>query len=127
MPSRVSRRDDQRATFLNTRIMAGLFCGVAELYPCNRPGRVAAVQQQDRRRMLQAEPAERRLIRVLCNPSRYRQTIEPGELGLNERRRSGIGVMHEPAGGVHMLADVLEPQAIDVALEPVERPPAHNF
>ena len=67
--------------------------------------------------MFKAGADERRRIRMKGDDSSNRQAVELGELGLDQRCLRGIRMMHEPTGGVHVLADVVKPETGGVALE----------
>ena len=59
--------------------------------------------------MLEAQAGERCRIGMTGNDTRNRQTVERGKLGLEQRCQRGVCIMHEPTGGVHVLADMVEP------------------
>ena len=77
--------------------------------------------------MLKAGAGERRRIGMPDNGPRNRQAVEHGELGLDQRCQLGVGMMHEPAGGVHVLADMVKPKTGRVALKPIKHAMAQNL
>src|ERR1700730_10153457 len=128
MPRRVIRDDHKRVALLDAGVaIGGVRRWVPQLDAPDRPGRVAAVEHQDRRRMLEAGAGERRLVGIPGNDPGNRQTVEPRELGLYQRCQLGVRLMQETAGGVHVLANMVEPKTGGVAVEPTEDAMVHDL
>src|SRR6516225_1238332 len=77
--------------------------------------------------MLEAGAGERRRIWMAGNDAPNRRAVERSELGLDQRRQRGIGVMHETTRSVHVLTGMMEPKPSRVALETIKRAAADDF
>src|SRR5580704_2478104 len=124
----VIRNNHQCVALLDTGVAAEAVCGrVPQLDTRHWPGCIAAVEQHDRRRVLEAGAGERCRIGMPGHNARNWHTLEHPKLGRDQWCQRGVGMMYEPAGSMNVLADMVEPKTCGIALEAIERTAAHDL